>query len=161
MDILELCLVDPGSLTVISRTKGLRRIVQRGVISIDDGATYSGKTQPVYRSHWSHQPTITTPTYLGSNIQASFSPNLCAVSKQMREDASPVLYGQEIILEDNTALLVFLTAIGSFNRQLLAELTIKGWCVRKGAKANNFAAFAASESSRLRWLHMMADFRSK
>lgn len=59
----------------------------------------------------------------------------------MRDEASSILYKQEIIFEDTTALHAFVTFIGPYNRRLLSDLTIKGW--GDGHSAQHFAAFAA------------------
>lgn len=146
-DILELCLVEPGDLTLVSGTRDLRRIVRRRPIAIDDNAYYSGKIR--YGGFgWRRRHAPANYSAVGANRRTSFSPNLCAVSKQMREEASTILYRQEIILEDTTALHIFLNTIGTFNRRLLADLTIKSWG-RCSGKANNYGAFAASKSQRL------------
>lgn len=144
--IYDLALTEPAGMTVVSRTKGLRRIVQRGMIAIEEGTHYSGKQQPAYRGFWGHRMRVASDaTYIGTGRRANLTPNLCAVNRQLREEASSILYKQEIVLEDTTALHVFVTAIGSFNRQLLAQVTVKGWGIRKSTKSHNFAAFAASK----------------
>lgn len=134
-------------MTLVSGTRDLRRIVQRSTFETEDSAHYTGKVHRTHRrSYRWYSGTQGSKTQIG-NSDAHLSPNLCAVSKQLREEGCSILYKQEIILEDTAALYVFVTAIGSFNRQLLAQVTVKGWGSSGGGNAHNFAAFAASKCS--------------
>lgn len=143
-EIYELALTEPDGITVTTRKSNHRHIVERGHIVVSEGNNYSGKQQPRYRGYRHTRIRAGASfTYFGTRRQASLSPSLCAVSKQMREEASSVLYKQEIILADTTALHVFITTIGPFNWRLLSHLTIKGWGVLKSNSSHNFAAFAA------------------
>jgi hypothetical protein len=63
------------------------------------------------------------------------------VNKQIREEASTVLYKQEIILEDTTALFNFISTIGDYNRQLVSDLTIRSWGQGKSCQMLVFVGY--------------------
>lgn len=52
--------------------------------------------------------------------------------KQIREEVGSYLYKLELIVEDMTALQTFVAQIGQYNRDMLTEITIKGWGTGRG-----------------------------
>jgi hypothetical protein len=132
--IYELALVEPEGITVVSRTKSYRRTITRGHIA-DHSRYYYPRRR---RNQVTDSQSDTYPQ------TKSLSPNLLAVNKQIRAEASGYLYQQTIVLEDTMTLHTFLAAIGHQNRLRLSDIVVKGWGGGRGAhKASNFASLTA------------------
>lgn len=117
-----------------SRTKNYRRSAIRGIIYTQDSYGYGRRRRRYHGYSNSQSSQIGKPT-------RRLVPNLLAVNRQIRDEASSILYKQEIILEDTTALHTFIAQIGPYNRELLSDVTIKGWGSGRGVhKGHNFAA---------------------
>lgn len=137
-EIYELALTETDGIALCSRTKSYRRTVARGTIATQDSNYYYGRRsrRGYYYDRNSQKSQIVEPT-------RQLVPNVLAVNQQIRNEASSMLYKQEIILEDTTALHTFITQIGPYNRQLLSDITIKGWGRGRGVhKGHNFAALS-------------------
>ncbi|KAM3416706.1 hypothetical protein BST61_g8297 [Cercospora zeina] len=144
--VYEFALTEPNGLTLVARTKKYRRCVVRGPIDVAETDRHYGKKYR-YRYHeWSrswaseqdNDDDDESEEYSGDRLLV---PNLLAVNKQIHEEATSYLYKQEMILEDTNALHIFLASIGPSNRELLTEVTLRGWGVGKGTmKGYNFAA---------------------
>ncbi|KJX95458.1 hypothetical protein TI39_contig4112g00007 [Zymoseptoria brevis] len=133
-EIYDLCLTEPGGLVLVSKRKDFRKTIVRGIITTETGKAYRGKyrREKPHRRWGYYQPPAMVRGKVknyGSNISPDqkLVPNLLAVNKQIREEASSVLYKQNIMLEDTIALFNFMTTIGDYNRQLVSTLIIKGW----------------------------------
>lgn len=120
-EIYTLALTD-SEIVIVSKGRNGRRSATRGTISIQTGDRYYGSK--IRRSRWGYYRSNNI-TQIGST-KKTLSPSMLAVSKQMREEAGCVLYNQELIFADMAALHAFVVMIGPFNRQLLADVTIKG-----------------------------------
>lgn len=103
-------------------TKNHRQLATRGRIAVDDREGYRGKPRSGFHLALHSSSNI---TYLGQPSR-SFVPTLLAVNKQIRGEASSILYKQNIIFQDMRALHIFLAKIGPYNRQLLSNLTVMG-----------------------------------
>lgn len=125
-EIYELALTEPDGLTLIAKASENRRSIQRGAIAVSTDKDYYGKAQRRPSWRW-RQNRDTRTTSIEYNAQRSLVPNLLATCKQIRSEGSSYLYKQEIILADMHALHLFAASIGTHNRQLLTELTIRGW----------------------------------
>ncbi|KAK4503210.1 hypothetical protein PRZ48_006638 [Zasmidium cellare] len=142
-EIYDLALTEPDGITLVAKTKKFRRIVTRGPITTQDDDYYYG-LQRRRRYYWGYRNdgNNSQTTVIGQPTR-QLVPNLLAVNKQIRDEASSILYKQEIVLESTTALHIFITSIGAYNRQLLSDITIKGWGAGRGVtKGHNFAALS-------------------
>lgn len=134
-------------ITLVSKTKGQRRIVTRGRV-YDDADTSEDYWNYRYirRRQSSRRRLARTQLSQRSESESESKPNqlvpaLLAVNKQIHSEAASILYKQEIVLEDTTALLNFLAGIGETNRKLVSDLTLRGFGSGRGShKANNFAS---------------------
>lgn len=129
-EIYDLALTEPDGITLVPRTKDYRRTVTRGPITTQDGNNYYGR--PRRRFYWGNGRNHSSQTSAIGNPTRQLVPNLLAVNKQIRNEASSILYKQDIILESTTSLHVFIAQIGPYNRQLLSDVTIKGWGSGRG-----------------------------
>ena len=129
--IYELALTDEDGLALVSKTKGFRRTITRGIIYEDEVRyRYNNRQLPVDEGD-------ATPTY------NPLSPSLLAVSKQINSEAISYLYKQQLVFEDTMSLHTFLTAIGPSNRLQLTNVTVKAWGNGRGThKAMNVAALS-------------------
>lgn len=129
-EIYDLALTEPDGITLVAQTKNYRRTVTRGEIATEDGNYYYGRR--LHRRSWrSRNQRDSQKSVIGESTR-HLVPNLLAVNKQIRDEASSILYKQEIILEDTTALHIFITQIGDYNCRLLSDITIKGWGQGRG-----------------------------
>lgn len=144
-EIYELALVEPEGLTIVSKNKSFRKAVCRGLI-YGAGTSYYCRRFRVGRED----------VISAKEEWSQLIPNLLAVCKQIRSEASSYLYKQPIILEDTKALHTFLAAIGSSNRLILSHIVVKDWGWGRGAhKAMNPAALTAlSTCVNLQKLHL-------
>lgn len=129
-EIYDLALTEPDGITLVPQTKNYRRTVVRGTIHTEDGNRYYGIR--LHRRSWRRRWYQNSQTSVIGESTRQLIPNLLAVNKQIRDEASSVLYKQEIILEDTTALHVFITQIGDYNSRLLSDVTVKGWGEGRG-----------------------------
>lgn len=126
-EIYELALTEEDGITLVTQTRQLRRRVARGTITIEQGTSYYGKKRRGggFRSYWRlAQPTQSITT---GRAHRQLSPDLLAVSKQIREEGSSILYRQDLIFEDMMSLHAFIAQIGTYNQKLVTELTVKSW----------------------------------
>ncbi|EME44988.1 hypothetical protein DOTSEDRAFT_79145 [Dothistroma septosporum NZE10] len=145
-EIYELALTDVDGLALVLRTKSYRRVVARGVIEVEGGSGsssyYYGKKRR--QSRWAryYDRNNDNDTDKISAPVRSLVPNLLATCQQIRAEGGSYLYKQEIILEDMTALQTFVAQIGQYNRDMLTDITVKGWGTGRGVhKGNNYSAF--------------------
>lgn len=115
--IYELALTNSDGITVVARTKAGRRTVRRGMIV---------NTKRHLRGFFNIN-SIEVPKQ-----DNKLSPRLLEVNKQIRSEGVGWLYKQPIILESTMALHSFVATIGSTNRQIVTDLTIKGWGSGRG-----------------------------
>lgn len=87
--------------------------------------------------------------YQSSNINddadeqaASLVPSLLAVNKQIYQEGCDILYGNDLIFADTTALYAFMINLGPASASLLKKICIKGWGYGRTSKAYNNACFA-------------------
>lgn len=141
--IYELALVDHQGIAVVPKFTGHRRTVRRGVISVS--------LPRLYRDD--------SPIEVTSSSSNDLVPNLLAVSKQIRAEASGYLYKQRITLMDTATLHTFLAAIGPSNREILSHLIVKGWGEGRGAHKtmNHTGLTLLSSCANLRKLHLDCD----
>jgi hypothetical protein len=127
-EIYDLALVEPNGLTLVAQTKNLRKSVRRGTISIEETEHYNGLRRKYGYFSW-YRPRDASDSSFSSLGEATrqLVPKLLAVNKQIREEGSTVLYKQEIIMQDASALHHFLAKIGPYNRALVSTITVKGW----------------------------------
>ena len=137
--IYELALTD-DALALVSRTKGYRRTVARGLISEElPGAYYKRRIRR--RDDAFHAQQSQSQGNEGPHPPRALIPALLAVNQQIHSEAVGFLYQQPITLEDTYALHSFLATIGS-NRPRLTDITVRGWGNGRGThKAMNFTAF--------------------
>ncbi|KAF2165367.1 hypothetical protein M409DRAFT_55779 [Zasmidium cellare ATCC 36951] len=144
--IYDLALTEPDGITLVPKTKDYRRTVTRGPITTQDDNHYYGRRIPRRRRYYwglSRNNNSDSQTTVIGKPTRQLVPNLLAVNKQIRDEASSILYKQEIVIESTTALHVFIAQIGPYNRQLLSDITIKGWGSGRGVhKGHNFAALS-------------------
>ncbi|CAK1364700.1 unnamed protein product [Cercospora beticola] len=139
--IYEFALVEPSELTLVARTKNYRRGIVRGAIDVAETSRHYGKKYRYRYYDWRIEGHDKDESEEPKNDERSLVPNLLAVNRQIREEASSYLYKQELILEDTNALHIFLACIGPSNRELLTDVTIRGWGVGRGTmKGYNFSA---------------------
>lgn len=130
-EIYDLALTD-SEIAIVSHMRKHRRSADRGIITCETGPTYYGKKKAGVRRRWGYysrsirNPRDDRKIITLGHARKELIPNLLAVSKQIREEASSVLYKQELLFEDMTALFTFVTAIGPYNRQLLSDIVVKG-----------------------------------
>ena len=132
-EIYELALTDIDGITVVSRTKNYRRVVARGVIEVEGGNSYyygKKRRQSRWARYWGRNDADSTERI--SAPVRSLVPNLLASNKQIRAEGGSYLYKQEIIVDDMTTLQTFVAQIGQYNRDMLTEITIKGWGTGRG-----------------------------
>ncbi|KAI5356873.1 hypothetical protein Slin15195_G052600 [Septoria linicola] len=132
-EIYERALTEPDGLTLISKSTDNRRQIQRGSITVTRSDHYYGQA---YRRGWWRRRH--GKESVESNRERSLSPNLLATNRQIRAEASSYLYKQEIIMADMHALQGFVANIGSYNRGLVNNITIRGWT----EGPHNYAAFS-------------------
>lgn len=124
-EIYDLALVD-SEIAIVSTLRKHRRSVERGTITCEIGTWYYGKRKPHSYSPWtSNHRNDREITVLGRS-RKEMIPNILAVNKQIREEASSILYKQEFFFEDMAALHTFVTSIGPYNRRLLSDVVVKG-----------------------------------
>ena len=126
-EIYELALTEEDGITLVTRTKQLRRRVARGTIKIEQSGSYFGKQRRTggFRSYW--RVAQATQSITTGRAHRQLSPDLLAVSKQIREEGSSILYRQDLIFEDMMSLHAFIAQIGTYNQKLVTELTVKSW----------------------------------
>lgn len=129
--IYEFALVEPSELTLVARTKNYRRGIIRGAIDVAENPRHYGKKYRYRYYDWRSEGQGNDESEEPKNDERSLIPNLLAVNRQIRDEASSYLYKQELILEDTNALHIFLACIGPSNRELLTNVTIRGWGVGK------------------------------
>ena len=139
-EIYRLALWDPEGLTLVSKIKGMRRTVKRDPMPSLGSYKHCGNRryrQDLPSAAGSHSPSKVRPPW------TTLSPNLLAVSKQVRDEAIGVLYKQPITVDQPKTLHHFLACIGPTNRPQVSNITIKGWGHGRGVeKAMNLAGFA-------------------
>lgn len=140
--IYELALVDPNGLSLVNKTKALRRTVTQGDILEEHGTGYRSWNFLRRNPHLNHSQTSADQSEdEGPRVHARLSPSLLAVNKQVHAEAVSRLYAQPIALEDTLALHSFLGIIGAANRLELADLTVKSRGHGRGTHhAMNFAS---------------------
>lgn len=129
--IYQMALEDPNDMTIISKTKILRRVTVRGLAK-----TYTDDVG-YHRRH------RVRPTPDPSKPRVELSPALLAVNRQINTEGGTVLYSQKLHLEDMVAVYQFLTQVGHANRQLIRDITVHGWGEGRGVhKSLNHPAFS-------------------
>lgn len=108
------CLVDPDEIVLRSKTKNFRRSIVR-----TDSEGVGVRKEP----------------------RQELRPAILAVCSQIYEEASPLLYGQSIHVDDTMTLHAFIACTSHRNRLLLREIVVHSWGMGRGAhKAMNHPA---------------------
>jgi hypothetical protein len=96
----------------------------------------------------------------GRRPNSPLAPALLAVNKQVRQEAMGFLYGQPMIFQHCSGLFTFLANIGTKNRALVRDVTIREWSYGRGTfKAHVGAAFTLlADCTNLRRLFIDCDF---
>ncbi len=128
-NIYELALEEPHGLAAVTRYKGQRRTIIRGVLSEYEGKPYIFSKYKFERQGHSVHPSVGPDDVPWSQL----TPNLLAVSKQVKAEAAGYLYKQSIAFEDMMALHSFLAGIGQTNRDIVSNIIVKDWANGNGA----------------------------
>jgi len=154
--IYILALTDPNGIFLIAKRKRYRRVVRRADPSNSDNIRCRGWFQSDNLQSAS-DCNSTSPT----NAVSTLVPNLLALSRQIFNEAQPILYGKNAFAVENSfALHAFLANIRPRNVAMLTDLTIKGWGYSKVHKALNHPAFSMLASAvNLRRLHIDCQIR--
>lgn len=138
---------------LVTKTKQHRHVIQFGMDHDFDRGTP--------RPHWGYM-VRKVPYRPATGIAKPFIvPNLLAVSRQVYAEAQPILYGGNVfILKDPAVLHTFCAKIGPRNCAALKELVLKEYGYSGVSKAMNHAAFtmlASAGAVNLNRIHLDCD----
>lgn len=117
--IYEMALTDVNGISIAAKTKAYRRGICRS---------------PIYDQYHGSGHEIAPK-------ERSLVPNILAVSKQIQNEASNILYGQRLVFDDTDALHRFLAVIGLRNQQRLLYIDLTEFCTGRNTRALNHCAF--------------------
>lgn len=134
--IYEYCLVEPEDLTLVSKTKGYRRLAVRGQFQYMTNKSFYSRRRA--RRH---------AAKAGGGEEEhhqELRPALLGVNRQVYSEASMYLYGQTVHVEDTKTLHTFISSIGTGGRQKLREIVVHEWGQGRGThKSMNHAGLTA------------------
>ncbi|KAF1846923.1 uncharacterized protein K460DRAFT_413745 [Cucurbitaria berberidis CBS 394.84] len=130
--IYSYALTDPSGINFVATTKHKRRTVER----------VSEETQSGLSRGWYRRGRINDQVRAQYKEPVSLVPSLLAVSAQVYFEAQDVLYGNEFVFADTSALYSFLINLGPSGAKRLKTLRLLGWSYGRASKAYNNACFA-------------------
>lgn len=156
--IYKLALIDPEEIYLTSKTKHLRRTLQRSLF----GGISSAGHRRKFRYPFQQSPSRSQAQSPGVSSAVTVPvivTNILLLNKAIHTEAQPILYaGNEFALEDTMAMHTFLAIIGPKNRALLTNITIRGWGYTKAHKALNYPALTMlADAVNLTKLHFDCD----
>ncbi|KAF1343693.1 hypothetical protein BDV97DRAFT_82007 [Delphinella strobiligena] len=122
------CLIDPDDIILMSKDKNFRRTVVR-----TDSKTFHDTVSPKTR--------LDHGAYAQKGPRQELRPAILAACKQTYGEASPLLYGQTIHVDDTMTLHTFIAGTSHKDRLLLRKIVVHYWGMGRGThKAMNHAA---------------------
>lgn len=127
-------LTDASGINFVAVQRNQRRCVER----------VSQKTLSLVSHGQSHYQSKRTNDNVEDVEDTSMSlvPSLLAVNKQIHQEGCHILYGNELVFANTSALYAFMINIGPVNALYLKKMRLKGWGYGRTSKAYNNACFA-------------------
>jgi hypothetical protein len=122
-------LTDPSGINLVGAFKHRRRTVER--VSADVVTEMSG-----HRYHFNNPYRSKFPE------PVELVPSLLATSKQIHQEGRDILYSNELVFSDPSALYSFMLNLSPTSAKQLKHIRLKEWAHRRGIKAYNHACFA-------------------
>lgn len=132
--IYSYALTDPKGIKFVATFKHKRRTVDR----------VSGEMQAIAsRGRGYRGRAINDDMAEDKDEPATLTPSLLAVSKQIYTEGRDILYSNEFIFTDTSAMYNFLINLGPSGAKYLKTLHLRGWGYGRATKTYNNACFAA------------------
>jgi hypothetical protein len=133
--VYSYALADPSGIKFVATFKHKRRTVER----------VSGEMQAIASRGKGYRGRRYDNDDMAADQEepATLVPSLLAVSKQVYTEGHDILYSNEFIFADTSALYNFLINLGPSGSKYLKTLRLRGWGYGRGAKTYNNACFAA------------------
>ena len=163
--IYHYSLVDTNGIYLVSRSKAYRRVVKRRLLSehpqplvqsADDANQQDASPQDGSDDASGASPSPSEHPHVYHSLNNLLVPQLLRASRQIYDEAVPMLYTQNaLFVEDTTCMHTFLAQTGR-ERARIADITIQAWGAGRGVhNAMNHVAFMMlADAVGLRRLHL-------